>query len=187
VAPRAGGGGEDAGGAAAVRGGGSSGASPAGVRQNEEGGRDGPLVNPRDVTAVWAATKEAAGRGAPSAWLTHFSLGMLDAAAGTAELVPRPGLGGGGRSLAIPERLQKLGVLMSQVVGRPVRVALGSAAASGAAPAGGPDDAPETDGDAAVNRREALALPLVREALDVFPEATFLSARRRPAPGAENL
>lgn len=141
-------------------------------------------MNPGDVPAVWSATKEAAGRGAASAWLTHFSLGTLDVAAGSAELTPRPGLGGGGRSLATAERLQKLGVLMSRVLGRTVRLTLGSAAASGTTSSGRPDVAPERQGGTAVDRREALALPLVREALDVFPEATFLSARRRPAPDA---
>lgn len=139
-------------------------------------------MDPGDIPAVWSATKEAAGRGATSAWLTHFSLGTLDVAAGSAELTPRPGLGGGGRSLATTERLQKLGVLMSRVLGQTVRLTLGRAAASGAAAADGPDDARETEGGTGVDRREALALPLVREALDVFPEATFLSARRRPAP-----
>lgn len=136
-------------------------------------------VDPGNTKAVWAATKEAVGRGAASAWLTHFSLGQIDSAAGTAELVPRPGLGGGGRSLATEPRLQKLGAAMAGVLGQPVRLTLGVAAAgeqvAGASegPAAGADPAA-----AAVDRRDALALPLVREALDIFPEATFLSARR---------
>lgn len=143
-----------------------------------------PAVDVADTAAVWAATKEAVGRGAAAAWLTHFSLGALDAAAGTAELIPRPGLGGGGRSLATNERLQKLGAVMAGVLGRPVRPTLGAAAPRGAdadPAAGGDGGSTAGGGGAAVERRDALALPLVREALDVFPEATFLAARRTAA------
>ena len=135
-------------------------------------------VDVGDPVAVWAATKEAVGRGAAAAWLTHFSLGRLDPAQGVVELVPRPGLGGGGRSLATESRLQKLGQAMARVLGRPVRPTLGIPAVPGAG--GGPEgDAAGPDAvGGGVNRRDALALPLVREALDTFPEATFLSARR---------
>ncbi len=158
----------------------SSHAAPAGPSAAPSASGAAPAVDVTNTQAVWSATKEAVGRGAASAWLTHFSLGQIDSAAGTAELVPRPGLGGGGRSLATEPRLQKLSAAMAGVLGQPVRLTLGAAAAGRQVDGAAEGSAAVADpGATSVDRRDALALPLVREALDIFPEATFLSARRR--------
>ena len=147
----------------------------------------GAGVDANDAAAVWSAVRERTGRGAAAAWLTHFSLADLDPAAGAASLLPRPGLGGGGRSLATEPRLRRLSELVTAVVGVPVRVVLaapggaggGSDGGGGAGPGGpNPNAAPGREHE--LDRREALALPLVREVLDVFPEASLVGARRRP-------
>ncbi|MEE9405078.1 MAG: hypothetical protein V3V20_09295 [Algisphaera sp.] len=144
------------------------------------------LVSSSNPADVWKAVLENAGRGASSAWMSQFELSAWDAKAGAAMLVPRPGVGGGGKSLATDERLARLGKAIGAVTGNQVvRVTLGAAIAR---EADGEDQAMASPGEKGdkVDRREALSMPLVREVLDVFPEATFLAARKRRGHGVED-
>ncbi|MEX0653416.1 MAG: hypothetical protein WD151_04760 [Phycisphaeraceae bacterium] len=112
------------------------------------------------------------------AWLRYVELANLDDERAVLRVVP------GHREVfafITDVRLTQIGKVIEDVVGRRVRVTIDR----------GPTGAPDT-GDAASgqpgqpaggDRREAMGLPLVRQVLEIFPEASLIDIREtKPAP-----
>ncbi|MEM6459932.1 MAG: hypothetical protein AAF710_11140, partial [Planctomycetota bacterium] len=149
-----------------------------------------PRVDPADLPGVWSAVLDTVGRSNAAAWMDHFRLATLDtdAAPAVAHLRPTTGFVGGVHHVATGPRLQRVGDTLTQLLGRPVRVEAAEAKppeASTPHPDAGPEPAPVNGRADAVDRREALGLPLVRDVLEVFPDASLIDARRRPTPREE--
>ncbi len=127
-----------------------------------------------------------------AAWLDHFELRGIDVAQRPAHatLAPKASAGHALRFATAP-RLERLGQHLTRLSGTPVRVTLAApptaqqrdeqrAAAVPDSPAG------SRTGSAGgvVDRRDALSLPLVRDAFDVFPDAILVDARKDEPPKA---
>jgi hypothetical protein len=123
-----------------------------------------------------------------AAWLDHFELRSLDHGSmpAVATLAPKSDAGNIAR-FATPPRLERLGQHLTRLSGRPVRVDLVAGTSvrqneptpdAGASPAG----AAHREGRGGIDRREALNLPLVRDALEVFPDAILVDARKEDPP-----
>lgn len=122
-----------------------------------------------------------------AAWLDHFELRAIDTATRPAHatLAPKPSAGHAAR-FATASRLERLGQHLARLSGRPVRVSLAAprpddrrvadAGASGPASAAPADGSP--GGGDAIDRRDALGLPIVRDAFEVFPDAILVDARK---------
>ncbi|MEM1445606.1 MAG: hypothetical protein AAGF84_06085 [Planctomycetota bacterium] len=123
-----------------------------------------------------------------AAWLDHFELRGIDAGRQPAQatLAPKPAAGHAVR-FATPARLERLGQHLSRLSGTPVRVALaantpasGDAADQKTSQVG---DAPMASAGAmGIDRRDALGLPIVRDAFEVFPDAILVDARKEEPP-----
>ncbi|MFA9477077.1 hypothetical protein ACERK3_02095 [Phycisphaerales bacterium AB-hyl4] len=106
------------------------------------------------------------------AWLRFVQLDRLDAERATLRIVP------GHREVygfATEPRLAQIGKVLQDVTGRRVRVTLDRET-----PASGGEDtaaSPSPTSGAASDRREAMGLPLVRQALEIFPEASLIDVR----------
>ncbi|MEM9883958.1 MAG: hypothetical protein AAF800_13685, partial [Planctomycetota bacterium] len=144
-----------------------------------------PRVDPTDLPGVWSAVLDTVGRSNAAAWMDHFRLATLDtdAVPAVAHLRPTTGFVGGVHHVATGPRLRRVGDTLTQLLGRPVRVEAAEAKppeASTPHPDAGLKPAPANGRADAVDRREALGLPLVRDVLEVFPDASLIDARRRP-------
>ncbi|MEM7575970.1 MAG: hypothetical protein AAF328_00730 [Planctomycetota bacterium] len=132
-----------------------------------------------------------------AAWLDHFELRTIDVSKQPAHAVlsPKPAAGHAIRFATAP-RLERLGQHLTRLSGVAVRVQLAevptaqqqhdrriaeaeidtgsgaNAAAKPSAPSGG----------GGIDRRDALGLPIVRDAFEVFPDAIMIDARKKDPP-----
>lgn len=148
-----------------------------------------------DPAALWAALMADVGHHNSAAWLDHFELRNIDASKQPAQatLAPRaaaPVDPGHAARFATPPRLERLGQHLSRLAATPVRVTLAraptaadAAGQSANASANQRDASPAGGGSSGggIDRRDALGLPIVRDAFEVFPDAILVDARRQPA------
>ncbi len=145
---------------------------------------------------MWAALLASVKQNNAAAWLDLFTLRAIDTTRQPAEAAITPASGAAhARRFATAPRLDRLGQRLGELVGLPVRVRVADATPPD--PLGGSESQTSDDASSSaygagggVDRRAALDLPLVRDALEVFPDAVLLDARRDtpdepPAPGEE--
>ncbi|MCE9592066.1 MAG: hypothetical protein K8S99_16280 [Planctomycetes bacterium] len=143
----------------------------------------------------WAALLASIADKPQAAWVRSFTLRSLNE--GVAHLAVRPG----NRDMVsyATQRREDLAQMLGRIVGRPVRVEIDAAVSAPPvsrdidAPGGDADDAPASTGPANSNpalpsdrgrrMQDAMALPLVREVMNLF-DATIVEVRSaaEPAP-----
>jgi len=126
---------------------------------------------------VWRALVERSAEVPALGWLDHVRLASLTedtATLAAAPVKPRA------LELATEARCGRLAAELAGLLGRRVRIELRRPTA--AADAGPPPDADRGQAAAADARRDAMSLPLVREAMQAFPEATLIDVEREPDP-----
>lgn len=125
-----------------------------------------------DSAGLWRAVTERLARESAFAWVQHARLVGVEGDAMT--LAPASGRQELAR-FATADRLRQLAQHVTAVAGRPMTVRF-DAPPSDAPAAADPASGGTLSRDAA-SRRAAMDLPLVREAFEVFPEATLLDVR----------
>ncbi|MEM6392863.1 MAG: hypothetical protein AAF797_08840 [Planctomycetota bacterium] len=110
--------------------------------------------------------------GVPSlSWVQHLELVSLDADRNRAELRPRPGHADLAK-FAVGRQLERLKAEFAAVTDRRLELVI-----VGPASASSPSSEPgKPTGNASI-RRKVMDLPLVKDALDVFPDAMLIDAR----------
>lgn len=155
-----------------------------------------------DPAAAWRAVLDAVGQSNAAAWMDHFHLQSVDPGPtpGRAVLVGANSFVGEARHVATAARLQRVGDTLGRLLGKPFSVDLVRSAAeqlstngvsvdaspaspeSGLSVGRGPSAAepPGAQGQAPghLDRRDALNLPLVRDVLELFPDAMLIGARK---------
>jgi hypothetical protein len=112
------------------------------------------------------------------AWLDQFTITELTEQRVT--LAPRPGQRGM-TSLVTDKRRAELADQLKQILGRPVQVRLGEPPEQSAEETGGEASTPASKTGGA--RQQAMELPLVREVLEQFPNASLTDVRREQPTG----
>lgn len=117
------------------------------------------------------------------AWLDHFSIAELGDKHVT--LVPGPDQRGM-LSLATEARRNELSAQLREILGRPVNVYVREPGDNDAAPGESSDTQPKqaTEPSTGGARQQAMELPLVREALEQFPNATLTHVQRHDTTSA---
>lgn len=112
------------------------------------------------------------------AWLRYVQLDRLDAERATLRIVP------GHREVygfATDNRLAQIARVIQDVTGRRLRVTLDRDTPAGDAGAETSNAAP-----AGSERREAMGLPLVRQVLEIFPEASLIDVREEKRDSSDS-
>lgn len=126
---------------------------------------------------IWRGVLDAMGSLNSAAWMDHFRLQSI--MPGEATLAATIGFAGGVKNVATTPRLQRVAATLEQLLDQPFRVTVAERSTRP-----DPDDsnvhaaAPEAPRASQLDRRDVLNLPLVRDALDVFPDASVVQARR---------
>jgi len=134
-----------------------------------------PVVNIADPQQVWRALHERVGNVSSFAWVDKVTLAKLDAEQGLCVLQPREGqrdIAG----FAGPRQRDRLALELTKLTAKRFRVELANAPtpdASGHASAPGGKAA-----SGRLDRQHAMGLPLVRDVLDVFPDAVLVDTRK---------
>lgn len=140
-------------------------------------------INTDDLGAVMEALRERVSDRPALAWLRFVILEKIDEK--TAVLVPTPGHRDVLNFAKDPRRLQVVTDELIPILGRRVRVTM-QAPAPGSSPGGSPGDAAQTPGSNSsgsnnasrhADRRAAMDLPLVKQVLEVFPDAVLFDVR----------
>lgn len=141
-----------------------------------------------DLPRLWHAAQERFADRPSFVFLRHLRPQRLDGDTLLVAIAP------GQREvahIATPARLEQVAQALSELRGRRTRIEL-QPPAPDAPPAGVPDaqpDAPARDGGkegGQLDRRAALQLPLVRVALQAFPDAMLIDAREEGTPDPTN-
>lgn len=104
-------------------------------------------------------------------WVQHLELMSLDAGRSKAELRPRPGHADLAK-FAVGRQLERLKAEFAAVTDRRLELVIVAPASANTA-----ENGPSTPTGNASIRRKVLDLPLVKDALDVFPDARLIDAR----------
>lgn len=132
---------------------------------------------PASPAEAWSKLLERIQSISSFAWVDKVTLGKLDLEAGLCTIRPRPGQRDIGRFVGQRQR-ERLGGELTQLLQRPIRVELDAPKPSTHRSADTPGR-PATD---ATDRQKAIGLPLVRDVLDVFPDAVLMDTRREQEP-----
>ena len=127
-----------------------------------------PAEQRNQQEAVWRAVLTAAADRPPLAWVRRLELQTIDERVATVAA----GQGGGKTVRFISDRQrEQLGELVSQVLGRTVRIELaaGNTANRPTETTGGPDKGVQ---------QEAMSLPLVRKVMETFEDVMLVDVRR---------
>ncbi|MEM9418811.1 MAG: DNA polymerase III subunit gamma/tau [Planctomycetota bacterium] len=153
-----------------------------------------PTAEAANPAAVWQAVVDTVGQSNAAAWMDHFRIQSIDTASNpaVATLISTMSFAGGAANVATGPRLQRVADTITQIIGRATRVQLAETkgpASGSASSGGGPQQGGAPDKSMrgnAVDRREALNLPLVRDVFEVFPDASLINTRKQdPQPEAE--
>jgi DNA polymerase-3 subunit gamma/tau len=131
------------------------------------------VVDISDPQQVWQALHDRLGNVSSFAWVDKVTLAKLDAEQGVCVLEPRTGQRDITRFAGQRQR-DRLALELTKLTAKRFRVELASSPADTSAPA-----TEEAGGNRAQDRRKALGLPLVRDVLDVFPDAVLIDTRPR--------
>jgi len=138
----------------------------------EAAGPKTPRVDASDPSAVWKALLDRSAEVPALGWLDHVRLAALTE--DTATLAPAPGKRKA-LELATESRCGRLAAELAGLLGRRVKIELRRPTAP---QDGSPDRASGGGSTASADaRRDAMSLPLVREAMQAFPEATLIDVR----------
>lgn len=105
--------------------------------------------------------------------MDKVTLGKLDLEGGLCTIRPRPGQRDIGRFVGQRQR-ERLGGELTQLLQRPIRVELDAPQPSTHRSV----DSPGRPTSDPTDRQKAIGLPLVRDVLDVFPDAVLMDTRR---------
>ena len=133
-----------------------------------------------DRAGVWSALMQRVQAVSAFAWVDKVELADIDSASGAVRIRPRQG----SRDIAgfvSPRQCDRLAAELTKLTGRRCRIELAqssspNAAQGSGASAGGP--ASDRSNSQAGQRQKALNLPLVKDVIDVFPEAQLVRARK---------
>ncbi|HEX7010386.1 MAG TPA: hypothetical protein VF184_10415 [Phycisphaeraceae bacterium] len=148
------------------------------------------MADPSDLGAVWAAVLRRIARRPALAWLGYLRLERLDAGRAVLRILP------GHRELAafatVDARLDQISQELSAVVGQRVRASIDVSApaaaqgeGAGASQAGQAGEQAASSQALATHRRRALDLPLVKRALEAFPDAHLMDVREEAQSPAD--
>lgn len=140
-----------------------------------------PLANPTDPNEVMDALRERVSDRPALSWLKFVRIVKLDEQ--SVDLSPTPGHREV-MAFAKGQRLQLIADELHPILGRRVKVLMQTPTASGSGSPTGESsspDAPTANGQSPANkhtdRRAALDLPLVKQVLEVFPDAVLFDVR----------
>jgi hypothetical protein len=154
-----------------------------------EAGAAQPAETPSAPAAIWSAVLEQMADKASAAWVRGLEMRSFDGR--RAVVTPLPGQ----RDLAKflnPQRCEQLAAMIGQVIRAPVKVEVGAEPAAPTAGDGSAPAVPDPGAPAAkpaIDRKQALNLPLVHQVLELF-DATVIdvapeqAAVEAPAPEA---
>ncbi|MEX2215828.1 MAG: hypothetical protein WD768_17080, partial [Phycisphaeraceae bacterium] len=132
---------------------------------------DGESASRRGTPAdIWAAVLHQVKGNGPLSWVESLSLRQIDERTASLSLVP--GKRDMHRFVSTDRQREQLASLLKQVLGRPVRVEIDAVGAASSTAVAGPTSSQAIRSQ----REEAMALPLVREVLNVF-DASLVEAR----------
>jgi hypothetical protein len=157
-----------------------------------------PAITPAQPAAIWSAVLEQTADKASAAWMRGLEMRSFDGRRAVVTTLP------GHRDLAKflnAQRCEQLALMIGQVIRRPVKVEVDAEAAAAPASEPGAREAaaePEARAPAAgpaMNQQQALALPLVRQVmelfdaslLDVAPERMQAQTPEEPAASAPRV
>jgi len=157
-----------------------------------------PAPAPTEPAAIWSALLEHTADKPSASWVRGLEMRSFDGR--RAVVTPLPGQRDLGKFLNA-QRCEQLAAMIGQVIRKPVKVEVDTDAAGAAPPAGpgsGAAAEPDARGPAAgpvMDRQQALALPLVRQVLELFdatlidvaPEQAQAPAPTPPAAAAPRL
>ncbi len=135
---------------------------------------DLPDVDISNPAQVWASLQQQLADRPAFGWLDYLRLNRLED--GVAWLSPAPGRRDVAAFAGEESRRKQLASHLTELIGRPVRIRIESDSLE-ESDAGQP--ARTTPAANQIDRREAMNLPLVRKVLDVFPDATLISAQKQ--------
>ena len=133
---------------------------------------DGPVVDITNPQQVWSALHERVASVSSFAWVDKVALARLDAEQGVCVLEPRRGQ----REIAAfagPRQRERLALELTKLTARRFRVELSEPAS----PMAEPEAGERPGAPARLDRERAMAIPLVRDVLEVFPDAVLVDMR----------
>lgn len=148
-------------------------AAPAGSDQSQDVQAPAaePVIDITDPQQVWRALHERVGNVSSFAWVDKVTLSKLDSEQGVCILEPRTGQRDITRFAGQRQR-DRLAMELTKLTAKRFRVELALTPTE-------PDaqSSVETGGSRSQDRQKALGLPLVRDVLDVFPDAVLVDTR----------
>ena len=139
--------------------------------QGEQAPAAEPVIDISDPQQVWRALHERVGNVSSFAWVDKVTLSKLDSEQGVCILEPRTGQRDITRFAGQRQR-DRLAMELTKLTAKRFRVELALTPTE-------PDaqSLVETGGTRSQDRQKALGLPLVRDVLDVFPDAVLVDTR----------